>query len=105
MVNHSEMVTTKMPLFKSRKHAIHCVAGHDSHISGNANINYDSHTIPGYSYQCLAGQNAKTFLAGEKHFTVTITDYEMFVINQIFFPTQEAIRKVKGPQSCYLCVS
>ena len=67
MVNHSELGTTKMPLFKSHKHAIHCVAGHDSHISGNANINYDSHTILGCSYQCLTGQNAKTFL-GRKTF-------------------------------------
>ena len=76
----------KGQLFYTKKHAIDCEvgygptfgAGHDLHTSGNAIINY--HTILGCSYQCPAGQNTKTFLAGEKHFTVT--DYEMFGLHR-----------------------
>ena len=55
-------------------------AGHDLHISGNAIINYDNYTFLDYSYQCRTGQNAKTFLADEKHFTVT--DYKVFGLHK-----------------------
>ena len=89
MINPNGLGPTKMPLLiESHEHAIFCKAGygptfgagHDLHISGNANINYDSHTISGCSYQCPTGQNAKTFLAGEKHFIVT--DYEVFGLHK-----------------------
>ena len=58
----------------------HFAAGHDLHISGNAIINYDNYTFLDYSYQCRTGQNAKTFLADEKHFTVT--DYKVFGLHK-----------------------
>ena len=89
MINPSGLGPTKMPLLiESHEHAIFCKsdygptfgARHDLHISGNANINYDSHTILGCSYQCPTGQNAKTFLVGEKHFIVT--DYEVFGLHR-----------------------
>ena len=68
MVNPGGLGPTSMPLFKSHEHAIYCEAGsgptfgvrRDLHISGNANINYDSYTFLGCSYQCPTGQSAKT---------------------------------------------
>ena len=79
---------TKMRLFKSHECAIYYEAGygptfgagHDLHISGNVIINYDNYTFLDYSYQCRTGQNAKTFLADEKHFTVT--DYKVFGLHK-----------------------
>ena len=86
MVNLSGLVPIEMSLFKSHEHAIDGEAGygpmfgagHNLHISRNANISYDSHTFLGCSFQCPTGQNAKTFLAGQKYFTVTVTDHEVF---------------------------
>ena len=90
MANPGGLGPTKIPLLiESHEPALYCKsdygptfgAGHDLH---NANISYDSHTILGCSYQCPTGQNAKTFLAGEKHFTVT--DYEVFGNNKLNIP-------------------
>ena len=87
MVNLSGLIPIEMSLFKSHEHAIDGEAGygptfgagHNLHISGNANISYDSHTFLGV---CPTGQNAKTFLAGQKYFTVTVTDHEVFGLHK-----------------------
>ena len=78
MVNPHGLGPTKMPLIQNYQNAI-CSnssygptfgSGHDLHISGNANVNTSSYTYLGNSYQCPAGQNQRTFLAGNKAFTV-----------------------------------
>ena len=87
IVNPHGLGPTKMPLFQRHGHSIYCKAshgpsfggGHDLHISGNANNNASSYAYLGGSYQCPTGQNARTFLAGVKNFTVT--DYEVFELH------------------------
>ena len=88
MVNPRGLGPTKLPLVQNHQSAVHCNrsygpsfgGGHDLHISGNANVNTSSYTRLGNSYQCPAGQNCCTFLAGNKDFTVA--DYEVFGLHK-----------------------
>ena len=88
MVNPHGLGPTKMPLVQSHQNAIKCNcgygpsfgAGHDLHISGNANVNTSSYSYLGDSYQCPAGQPGYTFLAGNMNFTVA--DYEVFGLHK-----------------------
>ena len=117
MVNLSGLVPIEMSLFKSHEHAIDAEAGygpmfgagHNLHISGNANINYNSHTFLGCSFQCPTGQNAKTFLAGQKYFTTNCNRSRSVrtsqMTNQISSPTLGTIRLVIHLQSFNLFVS
>ena len=50
-------------------------AGHDLHISNNANANSSSYSRLGLTYECPPGQQ-ETFFTGSNPFTVT--DYEVF---------------------------
>lgn len=89
IVNPHGLDPTKMALFQRHEHSIYCKASHgptfggrhDLHISGNANNDASSYANLGCSYQCPTGQNARTFLAGVKNFTVT--DYEVFELHRI----------------------
>ena len=84
MVNPHGLGPTKMPRIQNDMGGIYCNdsygptfgSGHDLHISGNANVNTPSSTYLSNSYQCPAGQNCYTFLAGDQYFPVA--DYEVF---------------------------
>ena len=79
LVNPSGLPPTKMPLIAGREgDAIWCQrnfgplfgGGHDLCIADSPNTNF-CYVNPNHTYQCPAGQNADTFLAGNRNFLVS----------------------------------
>lgn len=85
MVNPHGLGPTKLPLTKNHNYGIYSDpsygpsfgAGHDVHISGNANSNTSSYSNLDHSYECPSGKQ-NTFFTGARNFSVT--DYEVFGI-------------------------
>ena len=88
MVNPNGLGQSKLPLIPGKEQDGICCnnangpsfgGGCDLYISENANINTDSASNLGITYQCPPGQQS-TFLTGDKNFTVT--DYEVFGLHK-----------------------
>ena len=67
-------------------------AGYDLYIANRVNVNSESYSNLGNSYECPPDTNCETFLAGQKYFVVT--ELEVFV----FF---YGFKKCKAEWFCY----
>lgn len=89
LVNPSGDKPTKLPLKgTSNDNGIYCDGsegptfggGHDLKIGNNANVNTDSYTQLGTTYECPPHASSTTFLAGDENFTVD--ELEVFVFQE-----------------------
>ena len=87
LVNPTGAGPTKLPIKSStNQYGIYCDAGcgptfgnNDLRIASKANVNSQSYSDLGNSYECPSDVNCETFLAGQKYFVVNELEVFLFL--------------------------